>query len=198
MELRRNIYQKLIEWKKKDTGHVLELKGARQVGKTYILKKFSEENFKKMVYVNMIDDSGEAFVRCLAEVTAWKPEELKPQQSLKKALELFDLEFTDDKDTIVIIDEIQESSEIYNQIRTLAREIQCYIVVTGSYLGKLKEPEIFRLADDIEHVTMETLTFDEFLDVFGGRELYGCMLCKVQRFEKVLCRDWQADKSFCG
>lgn len=39
MELKRNIYTKLLEWKKQDTGNVLEVKGARQVGKTYILKK---------------------------------------------------------------------------------------------------------------------------------------------------------------
>lgn len=40
MELKRTIYQKLLDWKKENTGRVLELEGARQVGKTYILKKF--------------------------------------------------------------------------------------------------------------------------------------------------------------
>ena len=172
MELRRNIYQKLIEWKKEDTGHVLELKGARQVGKTYILKKFGEENFKKMVYINMADDSGEDFIRCLSETTDWKPGEPRPQQPVKKALEMFDSEFVDDKDTIVIIDEIQESAKVYNQIRTLAREFQCYVIVTGSYLGRLISPEFFLPAGDIEHMIMETLTFDEFVDVFGEKELY--------------------------
>lgn len=172
MELKRNIYQKLLDWKKEDSGQVLEVKGARQVGKTYILKKFGEENFRKMVYINMADGSGEDFVRCLSETTAWNPGEPRPQQPVKKALELFDSEFTDDKDTIVIIDEIQESSKVYNQIRTLAREFQCYVIVTGSYLGRLIEPEFFLPAGDIEHMIMETLTFDEFLDVFGERELY--------------------------
>ena len=172
MELRRNIYQKLIEWKKEDSGHVLELKGARQVGKTYILKKFGKENFKKMVYINMAEDSGEDFLRCLSEAKEWNPGEPRPQQPVKKALEMFDSEFTDDKDTIVIIDEIQESSKVYNQIRTLAREFRCYVVVTGSYLGRLIAPEFFLPAGDIEHMIMETLTFDEFLDVFGKKELY--------------------------
>ena len=41
-----------ITWvEKTDTGHVLELKGARQVGKIYILKKFGKENFSKMIYI---------------------------------------------------------------------------------------------------------------------------------------------------
>ena len=172
MELKRNIYSKLIEWKKQDTGNVLELKGARQVGKTYILRKFGRENFKKMVYINMAEDSGADFLRCLTEATEWKPGEPRPQQPVKKALELFDSEFLDDKDTIVIIDEIQESSRVYNQIRILAREFQCYVIVTGSYLGRLIEPEFFLPAGDVEHMIMETLTFDEFLEVFGERELY--------------------------
>ena len=50
MELRRTIYQKLLDWKEENTGRVLELEGARQVGKTYILKKFGSENFERMIY----------------------------------------------------------------------------------------------------------------------------------------------------
>ena len=172
MELRRNIYTKLLEWKKADTGHVLELKGARQVGKTYILKKFGKENFAKMIYINMAEMSGRDFLQCLSKVTKWEPGEPREEQPLRKALELFDATFMDDKNTVVIIDEIQESAEAYNQIRTLAREFQAYVIVTGSYLGKTIESEFFLPAGDLDHMIMETLTFDEFLDVFGERELY--------------------------
>lgn len=91
---------------------------------------------------------------------------------VRKALELYNPKFKDDKDTIVIIDEIQESAQVYNQIRPLAREFQAYVIVTGSYLGKTVEPEFFLPAGDMDHLVMETLTFDEFLDVFGERELY--------------------------
>lgn len=66
MELRRNIYQKLVNWKNEKTGHVLELKGARQVGKTCILKKFGKENFKNMIYINMTEISGQDFLKCIA------------------------------------------------------------------------------------------------------------------------------------
>ena len=62
MELRRNIYIKLLAWKKENTGRVLELQGARQVGKTYILKKFGKENFSKMVYINMAENTGKMAV----------------------------------------------------------------------------------------------------------------------------------------
>ena len=56
MELRRNIYQKLLEWKKEDSGQVLEVKGARQVGKTYLLKEFGRENYEGVAYFNFDHD----------------------------------------------------------------------------------------------------------------------------------------------
>lgn len=190
MELRRNIYKKLLEWKKESTGHVLELKGARQVGKTYILKKYGKENFSKMIYINMAEATGKNFLRCVSIAMEWEPGEPMEETPIRKALELYDSTFTDSKDTVVIIDEIQESAEVYNQIRTLAREFQAYVIVTGSYLGKTIEPEFFLPAGDMDHMIMESLTFDEFLDVFGERELYEtidfCGKGRSEDYEKLM------------
>ena len=172
MELRRNIYQKLVNWKNEKTGHVLELKGARQVGKTYILKKFGKENFKNMIYINMAEISGKDFLKCISVAGSWKPGEPRVEEPLKKALQLYDQTFNDSSEMVVIIDEIQESAEVYNQIRIFAREFQAYVIVTGSYLGKTVEDSFFLPAGDLDQMIMETLTFDEFLDVFGERELY--------------------------
>lgn len=172
MELRRNIYIKLLAWKKENTGRVLELQGARQVGKTYILKKFGKENFSKMVYINMAENTGKNFSRCISIAMEWEPGKPMEETPIRKALELYDETFKDNKDTVVIIDEIQESAEIYNQIRTLAREFQAYVIVTGSYLGRTMELDFFLPAGDMDHMVMESMTFDEFLDVFDERELY--------------------------
>ena len=172
MELRRNIYKKLLAWKKENTGRVLELQGARQVGKTYILKKFGKENFSKMVYINMAENTGKNFLRCVSIAMEWEPGKPMEETPIRKALELYDETFKDNKDTVVIIDEIQESAEIYNQIRTLAREFQAYVIVTGSYLGRTMELDFFLPAGDMDHMVMESMTFDEFLDVFDERELY--------------------------
>lgn len=172
MELRRNMYKKLLAWKNENTGRVLELQGARQVGKTYILKKFGKENFSKMVYINMAENTGKNFSRCISIAMEWEPGKPMEETPIRKALELYDETFKDNKDTVVIIDEIQESAEIYNQIRTLAREFQAYVIVTGSYLGRTMEPDFFLPAGDMDHMVMESMTFDEFLDVFDEQELY--------------------------
>lgn len=113
---------------KDDTGQVLQVSGARQVGKTYILKKFAYENFQHVIYISMAESSGAQF--------------------------------------------LQESSRVFNLVRTLAREFDCYAIITGSYLGRLLSKEFFLPAGDFEDLTLETLTFAEFTDVFGKRELY--------------------------
>lgn len=187
MELRRNIYKKLLAWKNENTGRVLELQGARQVGKTYILKKFGKENFSKMVYINMAETTGKHFLQCVSIAMEWEPGKPMEETPVRKALELYDETFKDNKDTVVIIDEIQESAEIYNQIRTLAREFQAYVIVTGSYLGRTMEPDFFLPAGDMDHMVMESMTFDEFLDVFDERELYE----KIDLYGKGRAEDYK-------
>ena len=187
MELRRNIYKKLLAWKNENTGRVLELQGARQVGKTYILKKFGKENFSKMVYINMAETTGKHFLQCVSIAMEWEPGKPMEETPIRKALELYDETFKDNKDTVVIIDEIQESAEIYNQIRTLAREFQAYVIVTGSYLGRTMEPDFFLPAGDMDHMVMESMTFDEFLDVFDERELYE----KIDLYGKGRAEDYK-------
>lgn len=172
MYLKRDIYKNLAEWKKRDTGKVLELRGARQVGKTYILDRFAKENFKNYIYINMLQTSGEIFLRCIEKATAWEPGEEPNPQPLHNAFRLMKKDFSDDKTTIVVIDEIQESARVYSLIREFAREFNCYFIVTGSYLGKTVEREYFLPAGDIDVLTLYTLTFEEFLDAFGKRELF--------------------------
>ena len=65
-DMKRKIYQKLEEWKNRKNRKPLILKGTRQVGKTYILKRFGQEAFDKFHYVNFEEDEalGQIFVYC--------------------------------------------------------------------------------------------------------------------------------------
>lgn len=173
MELERMIYKELLAWKFEKTGKVLELQGARQVGKTYILKKFAKENFKYFHYISMAEESGKDFLHCLEEAAKWIPGTPRPEhQVLKEAFHLYDPEFEDGEDTVIVIDEIQESARVYNQIRILSREFESYVIVTGSYLGKTLQKEFFLPAGDTDRLQMGTLSFEEFVSALGEGELY--------------------------
>ena len=50
--LKRKIYNSLVEWKNNKEKMCLVVKGARQVGKTYIIDKFARENYKNYIYMN--------------------------------------------------------------------------------------------------------------------------------------------------
>lgn len=80
--------------------------------------------------------------------------------------------FDNSSNTIVIIDEIQSNSFVYNSIRTLNDSIKCDIIVTGSYLGFiLGNKNFFLPAGTISYAHMFTLSFAEFCDVFHCRNL---------------------------
>lgn len=170
MELKRNIYLKLLEWKKQDVKNVLVVKGARQVGKTYILKKFGKENFSKVIYISMAEMSGRRFLKCLKAVR--ELENITEAVIVRKALSLFETSFIDDTETLIIIDEIQESAEVYNQICATSRDLQARVIVSSSYFGRVLNPEFLSPTEAIDYIAMETLTFYEFLDVFGECKLY--------------------------
>ena len=172
MELKRDIYAELLRWKRNHKGKVLELKGARQSGKTFILDKFGREQYTTYVYINMAQTTGREFLTCLEQAEKWEPGQPRPVEPIHQAIKMFDMRFIDDESTLVVIDEIQESARVYSLIRQFARDFRCHFIVTGSYLGKTVEKEYFLPAGDTVELRMDTLSFEEFLGALGKRELY--------------------------
>ena len=163
MYLKRIIYDQLLDWKN-DTSHsTLEVSGARQVGKTYIINKFADENFRHKIYINLFEQSGQQFMECYKQATSWTPGTKRPEHPLHDAFRLFDIEFTDSDDTVIIIDEIQESAEIYNRIREFTRQFKSHFIITGSYLGKIYESDFRYSSGDVTTIPIYTLSFEEFL-----------------------------------
>ena len=171
-DLKRDIYANLLEWKENNSGKVLEIEGARQVGKTYIISKFAKENYTTYIYINMVQISGKEFLKCLDVAEKWEPGEERVEKPIHRALELFDKTFTDTEETVIFIDEIQESARVFSLLREFARDFQAHFIVTGSYLGKVFEKEYFLPAGDIDTMTLNTLSFEEFLEAAGKRALY--------------------------
>ena len=61
------------------------LEGARQVGKTYILRKFAKE-YEHSIYINMLSLSGQEFLKCLSEASEWNPGEPRIDVYKRQAL----------------------------------------------------------------------------------------------------------------
>lgn len=170
--LERTAYQQLLNWKKKSNHSTLEVSGARQVGKTYLVNKFADEQYQQKYYVNLLDMSGELFLSRYQVL--W--EEMKAGKTVENpVLELLCRQypgFVDSKNTIIIIDEIQESSMIYNRIREFTRYLQSDFIITGSYLGRIINKDFKYSSGDLDYVEIQTLSFEEFLKSLGKYELF--------------------------
>lgn len=163
MYLKRDVYDRLLDWKQGNGHSTLEVNGARQVGKTYLIEKFAKENYSHMIYINLFELSGKQFMECYQKAVSWTPGSKRPEHPLHDAFRLYDPDFEDTGETVIIIDEIQESAEVYNRIREFTRQFKAHFIVTGSYLGRIYEPEFRYSSGDVTKLTIYTLSFEEFL-----------------------------------
>lgn len=170
--LERKAYGRLRAWKESKRHSTLEISGARQVGKTYLVNKFADKEYQQKIYINLLDFSGELFLEKYHELRQQIKDGLMCENPVYELVRRYCPEFTDSKDTIVIIDEIQESAEIYNRIREFTRKLESAFIVTGSYLGRILKKEFKYSAGDLDYLEIHTLDFEEFLTALDRHRLY--------------------------
>lgn len=124
--LKRKIETYLSDWKKSDNKKPLVIKGVRQCGKTYIVKKFAKENYENIVYMNFIlePDKKSAFAGNLDVETI----------ILNLSALIPDSRFVGGK-TCIILDEIQECKEARTALKSFKIDGRFDVIATGSLLG---------------------------------------------------------------
>ena len=171
--IEREIQLEFNEWYKSFRDMILYVSGARQVGKTTEILKFAYNTFENIIYINLTDASSRGLLEKTLQSNNILFELIKYTQQLGLN------EYEDNANTVLIIDEIQESSEIYNSLRKIRKELNCCTIVTGSYLGRTLTPQYFKPAGDIYEIEMLPLSFKEFVKEFGqsktleALDLYG-------------------------
>ena len=172
MYLERKAYDELTNWKKRPDHSTLEVSGARQVGKTYIVNRFADEQYNQKIYINLLDLSGELFRDQYQELWREMKAGKRYQNPIYELIKRYQPDFKDSEDTIVIIDEIQESADIYNRIREFTRTLKCDFIITGSYLGRILKQEFKYSSGDLDYLEICTLGFEEFLTALNRIDLY--------------------------
>lgn len=172
MYLKRKVYDMLASWKQKPCHATLEVSGARQTGKTYIVNRFADEQYRKKIYINLLDLSGELFLEQYRELWQEMKAGKKYQNPVYELIRRYQPGFEDSEDTVVIIDEIQESADIYNRIREFTRTLKSDFIITGSYLGRILHKEFKYSSGDLDYLEVDTLGFEEFLAALGRYDIY--------------------------
>lgn len=159
--MERSIYSSLKKWKESPTRKPLILQGARQVGKTYILKKFGAREYSEVVYINCDDnnDMQNMFVdydvdRIIRSLSAISGVSIKPST------------------TLLILDEIQEVERGLASLKYFCEKAPEYhVAVAGSLLGiTLHEGTSFPVGK-VDMLYMYPMDFEEFLLAMGKEQL---------------------------
>ena len=162
--MRRKIYNKLLEWKSNDENKKpLMVLGVRQCGKTYVIKDFCKNEFENVCVINLLerDDIIELFSR---------PINSEEKYNILKTMLNYDIE---DENTVLFIDEIQESEDLISQVKFFCENHNnVNIICAGSLLGvKLKRLKKSFPVGKVWMIDMFPMDFEEFL-VANNREKF--------------------------
>ncbi len=151
--MKRFILDELIKWKKSKYRKPLILKGARQIGKTYILKQFGEENYEGVAYFNFDHDE---------DLYNLFNNSKNPKRILEQLAFIYGKAILPEK-TLIIFDEIQECPNALNSLKYFQEEANEYhIACAGSLLGIRLSHTSFPVGK-VEFLNMYPMTFSEFL-----------------------------------
>lgn len=172
--MERTVYKQLVEWKEAKGRKPLVLNGARQVGKTWLLKEFAAHEYKKMAYV-----------MC---------------RKNHMASEIFNADFNTDRillalraltgvditagDTLIILDEVQDIPAALESLKYFREQLpQYHIAVAGSLLGLAIHEGVSYPVGQVDMIDVYPMNFEEFLMAKGEGEL--CKLLQSRDFTTI-------------
>ena len=149
----RKIMNDLVNWKNDKNRKPLILRGARQVGKTYIIKQFGEKYYEDVAYFNFDHDTE---LYNLFENT-------KDPKRILEQLSFFYGKSIEKEKTLIVFDEIQECPDALNSLKYFSEEANEYhIISAGSLLGIRLSHTSFPVGK-VDFLDMYPMTFTEFL-----------------------------------
>ena len=169
--------EKLIEWKNSTTRKPLVLKGARQVGKTWLMKEFGSKYYRNFVYCNFDEEK---------ELKSIFENNKNPNRIIELLSMLFNSKIEPQK-SLIIFDEIQECPEALNSLKYFNEKANDYhLIAAGSLLGTLlSKPKSYPVGK-INLLNINPLTFDEFLLATDkGLYDYYSSIQKNQKIEEI-------------
>ena len=149
----RKIINDLLKWKNDKNRKPLILRGARQVGKTYIIKQFGSENYDGVAYFNFDHDT---------ELYNLFENSKDPKRIIEQLSFIYGKAIIPEK-TLIVFDEIQECPDALNSLKYFEEEAnEFHIISAGSLLGIRLSHTSFPVGK-VDFLDMYPMTFTEFL-----------------------------------
>lgn len=159
--MRRKVYVELLKWKENNSRKPLILRGARQVGKTWIMKEFARNEYRNFIYVNCDNEPRVAHLfendydinRILLILQAISGIKAVPGE------------------TLIILDEIQEVKRGLGALKYFCEDTSEYhVMVAGSLLGIALHPGTSFPVGKVDMIDLYPMDFGEFLEAQGNEQ----------------------------
>ena len=161
--MRRKIYDKLTEWKKNNGESALLIKGARRVGKSYIVEQFAKAEYKSYILIDFNQASNE--VKDLFEHFLTDLDTFFLYLSSIYNVKLYP------RQTLIILDEVQLFPRARSAIKYLVADGRYDYIETGSLISIKKNVKDILIPSEEDHLEMYPLDFEEFLWALGNETL---------------------------
>ncbi len=162
----REAYHYLLQWKVKPNRKPLIIQGARQVGKTWLMKEFGTKEFEHVAYFNfeLSKELRQVFQQGFDTKTMVKSLEIILEQNI------------DPENTLLVFDEIQACPEAITSLKYFNENASQYqIIAAGSLLGVAIHNGVSFPVGKVEFLTLNPLNFHEYLLAMGAENLYNAI-----------------------
>ncbi|MBO4886696.1 MAG: ATP-binding protein [Firmicutes bacterium] len=183
--LKRKVYQILLDWKANKGKECLLIKGARQIGKTYIVEEFGKREYKSFIEINFLKTPS------LRSVFSG---DLSADEIYKRmSANLPGVKFIKGN-TLIFLDEIQRCASARTALKFLAEDGRYDVIASGSLLGLHYGQDADKEVEEIEsipvgyerQVIMYSMDFEEFLWAYGyGQDTVDYLRSLFDKKEKV-------------
>ena len=154
--MRRKIEDKLLEWKLNNNGRTAVLiDGARRVGKSYIVEKFAEENYKSYILIDFNEVGNE--IKELFDINLRDLDSFFMYLSAAYNTKLYD------RESLIIFDEVQLYPRARAAIKYLVADGRYDYIETGSLMSIKKNVKDIVIPSEERHIKMFPMDFEEFL-----------------------------------
>ncbi|MFH1684342.1 MAG: AAA family ATPase [Candidatus Margulisiibacteriota bacterium] len=173
--MRRDMEKELLLWKDQKDRYPLIIRGARQVGKSYLIENFGKDNYQNSVVVNF------EFQPQLKDCF----QSLDPAEIINKLQLLLGVQIKEES-TLLFFDEIQECPPAIMSLRYFREKMpRLAVVAAGSLLEFALQSSDFRMpVGRVHFLYLEPLSFLEFLDASGNQQLRG-YLSEIQLTDSI-------------
>ena len=159
--LKRKIYNQIEQWRKNKNNKCLVIQGARQVGKTYVIEKYANDNYDEYLMIN--------FKQTPSASEIFSGDLTVENMVMAMRFRFPEMQITPKK-TLIFLDEIQECPEAITSLKFWAIDNQYDVIASGSLLGIDYNRASSYPVGYVDYLKMHALDFEEFLWGIGIKE----------------------------